>query len=151
MVSLTDGKLIHASEAIHNGNVSVNARDISKVLGKDVDIIVDDGYGRTAIKSISLPDEQALDFVPTKLTLTDGGQLWVKFQYNGDDIMASDYVNTRGMPMNAAVKIGGVLTAEFSLASMYNSLPATITNGQEFNYMLGKIEIGDDPGSTISK
>ncbi|OMD20179.1 CARDB domain-containing protein [Paenibacillus sp. FSL R7-0337] len=151
VVSLTDGKLIHASEAIHNGNVSVNARDISKVLGKDVDIIVDDGYGRTAIKSISLPDEQALDFVPTKLTLTDGGQLWVKFQYNGDDIMASDYVNTRGMPMNAAVKIGGVLTAEFSLASMYNSLPATITNGQEFNYMLGKIEIGDDPGKYYIK
>lgn len=151
VVSLTDGKLIHASEAIHNGNVSVNARDISKVLGKDVDIIVDDGYGRTAIKSISLPDEQALDFVPTKLTLTDGGQLWVKFQYNGDDIMASDYVNTRGMPMHAAVKIGGVLTAEFSLASMYNSLPATITNGQEFNYMLGKIEIGDDPGKYYIK
>lgn len=96
MVSLTDGKLIHTAETVYNGNVSVNAKDISKVLGKDVDIIVDDGYGRTAIKSITLPDEQALDFVPTKLTLTDGGQLWVKFRYDGDDIMASDYANTRG-------------------------------------------------------
>ncbi|ULO07126.1 hypothetical protein H1230_30015 [Paenibacillus sp. 19GGS1-52] len=151
VVSLTDGKLIHTNEAIYNGNVSVNAKDISKVLGKDVDIIVDDGYGRTAIKSITLPDEQALDFVPTKLTLTDGGQLSVKFRYDGDDIMASDYVNTRGMPMNAAVKIGGVLAAEFSLASMYSSLPATITNGREFNYMLGKVEIGDDPGKYYVK
>ncbi|WP_342477454.1 CARDB domain-containing protein [Paenibacillus sp. FSL H7-0350] len=151
VVSLTDGKLIHTAEPVYNGNVSVNAKDISKVLGKDVDIIVDDGYGRTAIKSITLPDEQALDFVPTKLTLTDGGQLWVKFRYDGDDIIASDYVKTRGMPMNAAVKIGGVLTAEFSLASMNQSLPATILNGQEFNYMLGKIEIGDDPGKYYIK
>lgn len=151
VVSLTDGKLIHTKETIYDGNVSVNAKDISKILGKDVDIIVDDGYGRTAIKSITLPDEQALDFVPTKLTLTDGGQLWVKVRYDGDDVIASDYVNTRGMPMKAAVKIGGVLTAEFSLASMYSSFPATIMNGQEFNYMLGKIEIGDDPGKYYIK
>ncbi|MBG9794829.1 hypothetical protein ABD76_21035 [Paenibacillus dendritiformis] len=143
VVSLTDGKLINTSEEQYTGSVKINAKDISRVLGTDVDIIIDDGYGRTAIESVKLPDAQPMDYVPTKLTLTEGGQLWVKFRYDGEDIITSDYVNERGMPMTATVKVGGAVTAEFSLPSMNDKLPATLKNGQEFNYMLGKIEISD--------
>ncbi|MGG1880325.1 CARDB domain-containing protein [Paenibacillus cisolokensis] len=150
-VSLTDGKLINTSEEQYTGSIKINTKDISRVLGTDVDIIIDDGYGRTAIESVKLPDAQLLDYVPTKLTLTESGQLWVKFRYDGEDIITSDYVNERGMPMTAAVKVGGAVTAEFKLPSMNKKLPATIKNGQEFNYMLGKIEISDSPGKYYIK
>ncbi|MEK5163192.1 CARDB domain-containing protein [Paenibacillus sp. FSL R5-0527] len=151
VVSLTDGKLINTSEEQYTGSAKINAKDISKVLGADVDIIIDDGYGRTAIESVKLPDVQSMDYVPTKLTLTEGGQLWVKFRYDGEDIISSDYVNERGMPMAALVKIGGADTAEFSLPSMDNQLPAILKKGQEFSYMLGKIQIGDTPGKHYIK
>ncbi|MBG9796065.1 hypothetical protein ABD76_27985 [Paenibacillus dendritiformis] len=151
VVSLTDGKLINTSEEQYTGSIKINAKNISRVLGTDVDIIIDDGYGRTAIESVKLPDAQPMDYVPTKLTLTEGGQLWVKFRYDGEDIITSDYVNERGMPMTATVKVGGAVTAEFSLPSMNDKLPATLKNGQEFNYMLGKIEISDSPGKYYIK
>ncbi|MCY7558539.1 CARDB domain-containing protein [Paenibacillus macerans] len=151
IVSLTDGKLINTSEENYSGSVQINANDISKVLGPDVDIIIDDGYGRTAIENIKLPDAQPMDYVPTKLTLTEGGQLWVKFRYDGEDIVTSDYINERGMPMTTAVKIGGVETKQFNLSSMYTSLPATLKKGQELSCMFGKIELGDTPGKYYIK
>lgn len=151
VVSLTDGKLIHTSEENLTDTIEFNAKNISKVLGADVDIILDDGYGRTAIQSVKLPDAQNMDYVPTKLTLTEGGQLWVKFRYDGEDIITNDYVNDRGMPMMAAVKVGGAVTTQFSLPSMNNKLPDTLKKGQELSYMLGKIEISDSPGKYYIK
>lgn len=151
VVSLTDGKLIHTSEENLTDTIEINANNISKVLGSDVDIILDDGYGRTAIQSVKLPDAQNMDYVPTKLTLTEGGQLWMKFRYDGEDIITSDYVNDRGMPMTAAIKMGGAFTEETELPSMNTGLPGSLKQGQEFNYMLGKIEIGDAPGKYYIK
>ncbi|MBA9086482.1 hypothetical protein FHR92_002960 [Fontibacillus solani] len=151
VVSLNDGKLINTADESYSGSVEVNARDISSVLGSDVDIILDDGYGRTVIESVKLPNDQAMDYVPTKLTLTEGGQIWVKFRYDGDDIISSDYVNARGIPMNAAVKVGGAVTTEFNLPSMNTQIAQSIINGQEFSYMLGKIEISDAPGKYYIK
>jgi hypothetical protein len=151
VVSLTDGKLISTTDENYKDKVKINAKDISKVLGAEVDIILDDGYGRTAIETVKLADDQAMDYVPTKLTLTEGGQLWVKFRYDGEDIISSDYINDRGMPMTAAAKVGGAVTSEFTLPSMFTNFSQTIKNGQEFNYMLGKIEIGDAPGKYYIK
>lgn len=147
VVSLTDGKLIRTSEPIYNDSVTINAKDLVKVLGKEIDIVMDDGYGRTAIQSLTLPEEdQNMDYIPTNLTLTEGGQLWVQFKYEGEDIVATDYINQRGMPMAAAVKVTGPVSAEFSLPSMHNNFPTTIKNGHEFRYMLGKIQVDESPG-----
>jgi len=151
VVSLTDGKLINTSDPIYEDSLSFNAKDISKVLGKDVDIIIEDGYGRTMIKSVTLSDNQPMDYIPTKLTLTKGGQLWIKFRYDGDEVFSADYTSDRGIPMTAAVKIGGAATAEFTLPSMYSGLPTTLQDGQVYSYMLGKIEIGDAPGKYYIK
>ncbi|GIP61118.1 hypothetical protein J15TS10_49320 [Paenibacillus woosongensis] len=151
VVSLTDGKLIHTSEENLTDTIEINAANISKVLGADVDIILDDGFGRTEIQSVKLPDAQSMDYVPTKLTLTEGGQLWVKYRYDGEDIITRDYVNDRGMPMTAAIKMGGAITLEKELPSMNESLPESLKQGQEFNYMLGKIEIGEAPGKYYIK
>lgn len=153
VVSLTGGKLVHTDKQIYDGQISFNSKAISKVLGKDVDIIIDDGYGRTAIKSITLPEDQAIDFVPTKLTLTESGQLWVKMRYEGDDIITSDSVSSKGFPMLAAIKIGGAITSDSSLASMFNNHnhPTTLMNGQELSYMLGKVDVGDTPGKYYIK
>ncbi|MGG3278963.1 CARDB domain-containing protein [Paenibacillus solani] len=147
VVSLTDGKLIRTSDPIYNDSLTINAKNLVKVLGKEVDIVIDDGYGRTAIQSLTLPEEeQNMDYIPTSLTLTEGGQLWVQFKYEGEDIVSSDYINQRGMPMTAAVKVTGPVSAEFSLPSMYKNFPTTIKNGQEFRYMLGKIQVDKSPG-----
>ncbi|WP_338709193.1 CARDB domain-containing protein [Paenibacillus amylolyticus] len=152
VVSLTDGKLLRTSDSIYNDTVTASAKDIVKVLGKEVDIILEDGYGRTDIQSVTLPEEdQQMDYVPTKLTLTEAGQLWVKFRYDGEDIISSDYISDRGMPMTASVKIGGAATAEFTLPSMNTSITKNLKNGQEFNYMLGKIDISDAPGKYYIK
>ncbi|MGG4108831.1 CARDB domain-containing protein [Paenibacillus lautus] len=147
VVSLTDGKLIRTSDPIYNDSVTINAKNLVKVLGKEVDIVMDDGYGRTAIQSITLPEEdQNMDYIPTSLTLTEGGQLWVQFKYEGEDIVSSDYISPRGMPMTAAVKVTGPVSAEFNLPSMYKNFPTTIKNGHEFKYMLGKIQVDESPG-----
>ncbi|GGH40977.1 hypothetical protein GCM10008014_00240 [Paenibacillus silvae] len=152
VVSLTDGKLLRASDPTYTDTIKFNAKDIVKVLGTEVDIILEDGYGRTAIKSVTLPKEdQNIDYVPTKLTLTDGGQLWIKYRYNGEEIIPSDYMSERGMPMTAKVKIGGAATAEFSLPSMNQSIPKSLQDGQELSYLLGKIEISDAPGKYYIK
>ncbi|RAI89597.1 CARDB protein [Paenibacillus pabuli] len=152
VVSLTDGKLLRASDPTYTDTIKFNAKDIVKVLGTEVDIILEDGYGRTAIKSVTLPKEdQNMDYVPTKLTLTDGGQLWIKYRYNGEEIIPSDYMSERGMPMTVKVKIGGAATAEFSLPSMNKSIPKSLKDGQELSYLLGKIEISDAPGKYYIK
>lgn len=143
---------VTTEDAEYNNTVKIVSKELSRVLGKDVDIIVDDGYGRTQIESVTLADDLNMDYVPTKLTLTEAGQLWVKYRYDGDeDIITGDYVNKRGMPMTAAVKIGGAVTTQFSLPSMNNKLPDMLEKGQEISYMLGKIEISDSPGKYYIK
>ncbi|OAB30510.1 CARDB domain-containing protein [Paenibacillus macquariensis] len=152
VMNLNDNKLINTSVDAYDGSLKVGYNDIVKMLGKEVDIILDDGYGRTAIKSVTLPEEpEKMDFVPTKLTLTEGGQLWLKFRYDGDDFNRSEFANARGIPNTADVKIGGAVTAEFTMPGMFNELPATIKNGQEFSSLLGKIEVGDKPGKYYIK
>lgn len=151
VVSLTGGKLIHTSDTAYQQTIQVDPKQLASVLGRDVDIIIDDGYGRTDIKRVTLPDEGKMDFVPTKLTLTEGGQLWVKVRYDGEDFTTSDYVNERGMPMNVEVKIGGAATAEFSMPTMFKEFPTTIKDQQTFNVLLGKIEISESPGKYYIK
>lgn len=151
VVSLTDGKLIHTSETKYEKTIQIDSKKLSSVLGRDVDIIVDDGYGRTEIKSVTLPEDGAMDFLPTKLTLTEGGQVWVKFRYDGDEFTTADYVNQRGIPMDVNVKIGGAATAEFSMPSMYNDLTSTIKDKQTFSVLLGKVEISESPGKYYIK
>lgn len=141
-------KTIATDQEYYSTTIKANAKNIAKVLGNEVDIVLEDGYGRTAIESVKLPNEQPMDYLPTKLTLTEAGQLWVKFKYNGDDFIAKDYINKRGMPMIANIKMRGATDAEFTLASMNEAIlkAGTIKSGQEFSYMLGKVEIGDAPG-----
>ena len=152
MMNLNDDKLINTSVDAYAGSLQVGYKDIVKAIGKEVDIVLDDGYGRTAIKSVSLPEEpEKMDFVPTKLTLTEGGQLWLKFRYDGDDFIRSEFVNSRGIPFKSDVKIGGAITAEFTMPGMFNELPETIENGKEFSVLMGKVEIGDKPGKYYIK
>ncbi|WP_059051353.1 CARDB domain-containing protein [Paenibacillus senegalimassiliensis] len=143
---------IITTDAQYNNTVKIASNELSRVLGKDVDIIVDDGYGRTQIENVTLADDLNMDYVPTKLTLTEAGQLWVKFCYDGDrDIISGDYASERGMPMTARVTIGGGVTTSFDLSSMHKELPEQFTVGKEYSYMLGKIEISDDPGTYYIK
>ncbi|MFC7561625.1 hypothetical protein ACFQY3_25550 [Paenibacillus farraposensis] len=55
VVSLTGGKMIHTSAAAKTGSLSVDYEDLAKLLGRDIDVVIDDGYGRTAIKTVHLP------------------------------------------------------------------------------------------------
>ncbi|GJM78118.1 hypothetical protein HMSSN139_06140 [Paenibacillus sp. HMSSN-139] len=143
---------ITTTDTEYSNTVKIASKELSRVLGKEVDIIVDDGYGRTQIESVTLADDLNMDYVPTKLTLTEGGQLWVKFRYDGDeDIISGDYASERGMPMTAKVTIGGAVSTNFNLSSMYKDLPEQFTVGKEYSYMLGKIEISDDPGTYYIK
>ncbi|MEK6994427.1 CARDB domain-containing protein [Paenibacillus sp. FSL K6-1566] len=143
---------ITTTDTEYSNTVKIASKELSRVLGKEVDIIVDDGYGRTQIESVTLADDLNMDYVPTKLTLTEGGQLWVKFRYDGDeDIISDDYASERGMPMTAKVTIGGAVSTNFNLSSMYKDLPEQFTVGKEYSYMLGKIEISDDPGTYYIK
>ncbi|MDY7989832.1 CARDB domain-containing protein [Paenibacillus polymyxa] len=138
---------ITTDSATYTNTAKVVAEDISKMLGKNVDIVLDDGYGRTQIKSVTLPEDLRIDFVPTKLTLTEGGQLWVKYKYTGEDIVTTDYVNDRGMPMLAEVSVKGPASDSTNLASMNTSLPPELKNGMELNYMLGKVDVDSKPGT----
>ncbi|GIO42275.1 CARDB domain-containing protein [Paenibacillus apis] len=143
---------IITTDAEYNNTVKIASKELSRVLGKDVDIVVDDGYGRTQIESVTLADDLNMDYVPTKLTLTEAGQLWVKFRYDGDeDIISGDYASERGMPMTAKVSIGGAVKANFDLSSMHKELPEQFSVGKEYSYMLGKIEISEDPGTYYIK
>ncbi|MCE3203460.1 hypothetical protein K3T49_28115 [Paenibacillus sonchi] len=153
VVSLTGGQYIHVSGDKNKatGTVKVNAKQIADVLGKNVDIIMDDGYGRTAIQSVILPDNQSMDYVPTKLTMTDEGQMWVKFRYDGEDIISSDHVHKNGIPNTLSVKIGGAITTEFNTGSRYTQLPQTLTKGATFNAYLGKLDVGKNPGKYYIK
>ncbi|GGG06104.1 hypothetical protein GCM10010912_58430 [Paenibacillus albidus] len=150
-VSLTEGKLIHTSKEKQAGTVQVLAKDLVKTLGKDVDIILEDGYGRTVIQSITLPDDQTLDFVPTKLTFTKNGQLWVKIRYDGNDVISSDYIHKNGIPNIAGIKIGGALTNEFTMGSRFTDISQTLVKGTIFNVYLGKINVGTKPGKYYIK
>ncbi|MCC3378777.1 hypothetical protein JO375_04250, partial (plasmid) [Paenibacillus sp. UY79] len=68
VVSLTGGKMIHTSAAAKTGSLSVDYEDLAKLLGRDIDVVIDDGYGRTAIKTVHLPKmPKKMDYIPTKL------------------------------------------------------------------------------------
>lgn len=140
-------KTIQTDVEKSNGTLSAEAKDIVKILGTKVDIVLDDGYGRTAIKSVTLPDDQIIDYRPMRLSLLDNGQLWIKASYKGEDILTSDYVDERGMPMTVTVTVSGAAKAEFTNASMYKGLPASLSTGDTFQTMLGKVEISDAPGT----
>lgn len=150
-INLFDGKQVSTQVDQYLGTAEMEYSKL-KDIGKEVDIVLDDGYGRTVIQSINLPDEpMEMDFVPISLTLTDAGQLWMKFKYLGEDFKKSDFVSDRGIPMGVSVKIGGAITAEFSMPSMYTQLPSEISNKQEFSALLGKIDIGSKPGKYYIK
>ncbi|BFH18397.1 hypothetical protein M5X00_05385 [Paenibacillus alvei] len=120
----------------------------------EVDFIIDDGYGQTVIVPAKLSGTDKVenaDFVPTSITLTDSGQLWMKFRYDGQSVQRDQLVNPDGMPMTAKVKIGGAGTAEFELPMMYTELPDTLQPKSTYNVMLGKIDLGNKPGKYTIK
>lgn len=64
----------------------------------------------------------------------------MKFNYNGEDFIAKDYINQRDMPMVAKMKVTGATKVNFDMASMYEAIlkTGTIKDKQEFSYILGK-------------
>ncbi|RUT38689.1 hypothetical protein EJP82_26830 [Paenibacillus anaericanus] len=151
-INLFDGAQLNTSVDRYKGSTEMAYSRIVPFLGKEVDIVLDDGYGRTAIKSVTLPDEPVeMDYVPIVLSLTESGQLWMKFKYQGEDFNKSEFVNKKGVPMVASVKIGGAVTTEFSMPSLYTALPEEIKDKQEFSVLLGKIDVGDKPGKYYIK
>lgn len=149
VVSLTDNRLIHTDQASYSDTIQVDTEGIVSQLGREVDIILEDGYGRTAIQSVTLPDPpKALDFIPTDISYTDGGQVWLKWKYVGEDFKAGDYISGRGIPNMAKIKITGPETDQATVQSMYNSsIPAIVKNGDTFTHMIGKAPVGEKPGT----
>ncbi|MCC3379275.1 hypothetical protein JO375_07070, partial [Paenibacillus sp. UY79] len=67
-ISLNEGKLIHTSAATQSKTIKLKYQELADQLGEDIDIVVDDGYGRTAIKTVHLPKmPKKMDYIPTKL------------------------------------------------------------------------------------
>lgn len=148
-ISLNEGKLIHTSAATQSKTLKLKYQELADQLGEDIDIVVDDGYGRTAIKSVHLPKmPQEMDYIPTKLTLTEGNQLWLKWKYVGEEFKAGDHIDGRGIPNIARVTVKGPESGIQKFEQMYNSgIPATVKTGQEFSHYLGKVYVGRTPGT----
>lgn len=147
VISLNGGKLITTSSEAYSGKLTIsNYDEIRDALGENVDIVLEDGYGRTAIQSVKLPDINALDFIPTDLSLTDSGQLWVKFKYQGDDFTSADYINSRGIPMLTKVTVTGADKSTQTLQSLYTESSKMTKNGQTYTFYLGKVNIGKKAG-----
>lgn len=147
IVSLNDGKLIAASKETETGSVKVtDFGGLRKEFGDEIDVVLEDGYGRTAIQSVKLPAITDMDFVPTDLNLTEGNQLWVKFKYVGDDFTSADYISARGIPMLAKVTITGPSGDEQTLQGMYTESSKSTSNGQTYAYYLGKVDLSSKPG-----
>lgn len=148
VVSLNEGRLIHTSDPVQSASLVIDDyEELAGVLGRDIDVIVDDGYGRTAIQTVHLPEmPKEMDYIPTKLTLTEGRQLWLKWKYVGEDFNAGDYIDGRGIPDIATVKVSGPENRQQTFQEMFSGLPATMKNGMEFNHYLGKVEVGRTPG-----
>ncbi len=147
VVSLTDGKLISATKETETGTIKVSDfAGLRQELGNDIDVVLEDGYGRTAIQSVKLPEVSNLDFIPTSLTLTEGNQLWVKFKYEGDDFTSADYINDRGIPMIAKVTVTGPDGQNQTLQGMYTDSSKKTLNGQTYSYYFGNVTIGDRAG-----
>lgn len=148
VVSLNEGRLIHTSDPVQSASLVIDDyEELAGVLGRDIDVIVDDGYGRTAIQTVHLPEmPKEMDYIPTKLTLTEGRQLWLKWKYVGEDFNAGDYIDGRGIPDIATVKVTGPESHQQTFQEMFSGLPATMKNGVEFSHYLGKVEVGRTPG-----
>lgn len=147
VVSLTEGKLISATKETETGTIKVSDfAGLRQELGNDIDVVLEDGYGRTAIQSVKLPEVSNLDFIPTSLTLTEGNQLWVKFKYEGDDFTTADYVNDRGIPMIAKVTVTGPDGESQTLQGMYTESSKKTLNGQTYSYYFGNVDIGEQAG-----
>ncbi|MFB5268204.1 hypothetical protein ACE41H_15665 [Paenibacillus enshidis] len=94
VISLTGGKLINTSAEAHSGTLQVDYAELAEAYGDEIDVVMDDGYGRTVVQTVSLPKiPKAMDYIPTKLTLTDSNQLWLKWKYVGEDFKAGDYID----------------------------------------------------------
>ena len=153
VVSLTGGKLVNTAAAAQTGSLTVDYEELATVLGRDIDVVIDDGYGRTAIQRVQLPEQpKEMDFIPTKLTYTDSGQVWLKWKYVGETVKTADYVDGRGIPNIATVKIGGAESKDLTVQSMYNSsIPAQLKTGQEYSHMIGRALVGTTPGKYYIK
>lgn len=147
VISLTDGKLIAATKETESDSIKVtDFAGLREEFGDEIDVVLEDGYGRTAIQSVKLPAVSNLDFIPTSLSLTDSNQLWVKFKYVGDDFTTSDYVNERGIPMIAKVTITGPDGDSQTLQGMYTESSKKTTDGQTYSFYVGKINLAEEAG-----
>lgn len=147
VMSLTDRKMISTDKDVATGSVKVtNLNMLRENLGDDIDVILEDGYGRTAIKTINIAELLNMDFIPDSLTLTDNNQLWVKFHYKGEDYTTSDYISERGIPMLAKVTITGLDGADQLLQGMYTGSSKKTVNGQQYSYYFGNIKVGEQAG-----
>lgn len=147
VVSLTDGKLISASKEKESDSIKVtDFNGLRQEFGEEIDVVLEDGYGRTAIQTVKLPAVSNLDFIPTSLSLTNSNQLWVKFKYKGDDFVTADYVNKRGIPMVAKVTVTGPDGQNQKLQGMYTESSKNTTDGQTYAFYMGKVNIGEQAG-----
>ncbi|MDN4617663.1 CARDB domain-containing protein [Paenibacillus sp. PsM32] len=147
VMSLTDRKMISTDKDVATGSVNVtNLNTLRENLGNDIDVILEDGYGRTAIKTINIEELLNMDFIPDGLTLTDNNQLWVKFHYKGEDYTTSDYISERGIPLLAKVTITGPDGADQILQGMYTGSSKKTVNGQQYSYYFGNIKVGEQAG-----
>ncbi|GGI97990.1 CARDB domain-containing protein [Paenibacillus hunanensis] len=147
VMSLTDGKMISTDKDTATGSVSVtNLNSLRENLGNEIDVVLEDGYGRTAIKTINIAELLNMDFIPDSLTLTDSNQLWVKFHYKGEDYDSADYISERGIPMLAKVTITGLDGEDQTLQGMYTGSSKKTVNGQEYSYYFGNVQVGEQAG-----
>ncbi|ARR10746.1 CARDB domain-containing protein [Paenibacillus bovis] len=147
VVSLTEGKLISATKEKEADSIKVTDFDgLRKEFGEEIDVVLEDGYGRTAIQTVKLPAVSNLDFIPTSLSLTNSNQLWVKFKYKGDDFVTADYVNKRGIPMVAKITVTGPDGQTQKLQGMYTESSKNTANGQTYAFYMGKVNIGEQAG-----
>ncbi|CCC86270.1 hypothetical protein PPM_p0120 (plasmid) [Paenibacillus polymyxa M1] len=59
----------------------------------DIDVVIDDGYGRTANHTLHLlGPPNPMDFILTNLTLMDGFQFWLKRKYVRENFNGGDYI-----------------------------------------------------------
>lgn len=145
VVSLTGDKYIQADSEVATGPIEVkNVNELREKFGNELDVVMDDGYGRTVIKAINLSELLQMDYVPDQIDLTKDDLLKVDFHYTGHEFDTKDYVSDKGIPMTAQVTITGPVTTKQTLQGMYIDSPDHIEDGQAFTYMFGVIDLPED-------
>lgn len=139
--------MISTDKDTATGSVSVtNLNALRENLGNEIDVVLEDGYGRTAIKTINIAELLNMDFIPDSLTFTENNQLWVKFHYKSEDYDSADYISERGIPILEKVTITDPYGEDQTLQGMYTGSSKKIVNVQGYSYYFGNVQIWEQPG-----